>query len=295
MTSSLTEHFLNLFESSTHTESDSTVLFIWETLLEMVRRNSATITIRGIFDNVETLRIELKKIPMERVPAYISIDAACDLFKRFIMLTATGAMQSEHIGDALLKSGQKALSAFRNARVKIQKNAKRFATNGSTILVHGHSRCVLSSIDHMRSGTIYMTSSSGKVNQPFVKAIEERFSENVNISFIPDTAMAFYMQKVDFCLVGAEGVTENGGIVNQIGTFQLALIARAFNKPFYCASESYKFMRMYPLSQDDLRNPEHTTNPLVDMTPPELITLFFTDLGVLTPGAVCDELMKLYE
>ena len=32
-----------------------------------------------------------------------------------------------------------------------------------------------------------------------------------------------------------------------------------------------------------------------DYTPPEYITLLFTDLGVLTPGAVSDEVIKLYQ
>lgn len=35
-------------------------------------------------------------------------------------------------------------------------------------------------------------------------------------------------------------------------------------------------------------------HPLVDYTPPSYITLLFTDLGVLTPSAVSDELIKLY-
>lgn len=35
-------------------------------------------------------------------------------------------------------------------------------------------------------------------------------------------------------------------------------------------------------------------NPRVDYTPPEFITLLFTDLGILTPSAVSDELIKLY-
>ena len=32
----------------------------------------------------------------------------------------------------------------------------------------------------------------------------------------------------------------------------------------------------------------------IDYTPPSYITLLFTDLGVLTPSAVSDELIKLY-
>jgi translation initiation factor 2B subunit (eIF-2B alpha/beta/delta family) len=35
-------------------------------------------------------------------------------------------------------------------------------------------------------------------------------------------------------------------------------------------------------------------SPLCDYTPPEFITLLFTDLGILTPSAVSDELIKLY-
>ena len=35
-------------------------------------------------------------------------------------------------------------------------------------------------------------------------------------------------------------------------------------------------------------------HPLVDYTPPSLLTLLFTDLGILTPSAVSDELIKLY-
>ena len=36
-------------------------------------------------------------------------------------------------------------------------------------------------------------------------------------------------------------------------------------------------------------------NPLCDYTPPSFITLLFTDLGVLTPSAVSDELIKQYQ
>lgn len=34
--------------------------------------------------------------------------------------------------------------------------------------------------------------------------------------------------------------------------------------------------------------------PTHDYTPPSYITLLFTDLGILTPSAVSDELIKLY-
>ena len=36
----------------------------------------------------------------------------------------------------------------------------------------------------------------------------------------------------------------------------MAVMAKALNKPFYVVAESFKFVRMYPLNQDDLPNRE---------------------------------------
>lgn len=91
----------------------------------------------------------------------------------------------------------------------------------------------------------------------------------------------------------------------QIGTYTMAMCAKELKKPVYVLTESFKFARLYPLNQRDLPNEfkylsstlqrdlaeEH---PLVDYTPPSYITLLFTDLGILTPSAVSDELIKLY-
>lgn len=38
----------------------------------------------------------------------------------------------------------------------------------------------------------------------------------------------------------------------QIGTYQMALCSKAHNKPFYVVAESFKFVRLYPLNQQDV-------------------------------------------
>lgn len=119
---------------------------------------------------------------------------------------------------------------------------------------------------------------------------------------ILDSAVGFIMEKIDLVIVGAEGVVESGGIVNKVGTYQIAVMAKALNKPFYVVAESFKFVRLYPLKQNDIRNVEkyntvesdESLHPYIDYTPPQYINLLFTDLGVLTPSAVSDELIKLY-
>lgn len=47
------------------------------------------------------------------------------------------------------------------------------------------------------------------------------------------------MEKVDFVLVGSEAVVESGGLINAVGSNQIAIIAKAANKPFYALAERY--------------------------------------------------------
>lgn len=109
------------------------------------------------------------------------------------------------------------------------------------------------------------------------------------------------------------------------------MLAKTANVPFYAVAENFKFVRCYPLSQYDLptmcsalihsgdmQRPQDSDNacspvignsvdsdnhrvslidpnhPTIDYTPPTYITLLFTDVGVLTPSAVSDELIKMY-
>lgn len=45
------------------------------------------------------------------------------------------------------------------------------------------------------------------------------------------------MDRVDFVLVGSEAVVESGGLINYVGSNQMAIIAKAANKPFYALAE----------------------------------------------------------
>lgn len=100
-----------------------------------------------------------------------------------------------------------------------------------------------------------------------------------------DSAVAYVIDKVDMVLVGSEAVVESGGLINAVGSNQIAIIARAANKPFYAlaerhvancpspfsshsASSSYKFHRLFPLSQYDL--PSHIPG-LLSFSQPKLL------------------------
>jgi len=187
-----------------------------------------------------------------------------------------------------------------------------------TILVIGYSRCVMSLLlTAAEKGKRFnvIVNETRPTEDGYVTANELK-KNNIPVKLIIDSAVGYFMSKIDFVLTGAESVVENGGIINKIGTYNIAIIAKAHKKPFYVAAESYKFLREYPLNQSDIeeiydRKTETISikkekendnlddeieiiSSLSDFTPPSYITLLFTDLGILTPSAVSDELIKLY-
>ena len=135
------------------------------------------------------------------------------------------------------------------------------------------------------------------------------------MTVVLDAAVGYIMEDVDLVLVGAEAVVENGGVINRIGTNTLGIVANAHGTPLYVACESYKFARIFPLSQKDvptltsarrdrardlkeilkLPGDVATENPFGDYTPPQYVTYLLTDLGIFTPSAVSDELIRLHQ
>ena len=63
---------------------------------------------------------------------------------------------------------------------------------------------------------------------------------------------SYIMEGIALVVVGAENLVESGGILNKIGTYTIAMAAKAYNKPLYVMAESLKYMEYYPIQQDDI-------------------------------------------
>lgn len=53
----------------------------------------------------------------------------------------------------------------------------------------------------------------------------------------------------------------------------MSVLAKTFNKPFYVVAESFKFVRMFPISQDDLPNAEKVRVAVTTATRYSLLVL----------------------
>eukprot|EP00775_Hariotina_reticulata_P010168 gene10170-10328_t len=222
-----------------------------------VIKNSTAQTMMGLEKELKDAAVSLQRCN----PTAISLKAGCELFLRYT--TRTSALELED---------------FKTAKARLIEDI-----NFSVVVTEGRP-----------DGT----------GQTMARALD---ALGVPVTLVLDCGVAYALERIDLVLVGAEGVVENGGVINKLGTYQIALCAKSLNKPFYVAAESYKFARLYPLNQQDLPL-EHkpvdvgpllprsvaVDNPSRDYTPPAYINLLVTDLGVLTPAAVSDELIQLY-
>lgn len=122
----------------------------------------------------------------------------------------------------------------------------------------------------------------------------------VEVTLIPDSAVAQVMAKgaVNAVLVGADRCAQNGDIVNKVGTYPLALIAKEYGIPFYAlvqepgplASGGDVVIEERPVSelfvfQGRSYAPEGLQGryPAFDVTPSSLITSLIGFDGAFTP------------
>jgi len=125
----------------------------------------------------------------------------------------------------------------------------------------------------------------------------------VDVTLICDNMAGYVMSKgwIQAVIVGTDRVAANGDVANKIGTYSVAVLAKAHNIPFYVAS---------PLSTIDLNTASGADipieerpdteitegfgkrtapqdikvfNPAFDVTPNEYVTAIITEKGIIQP------------
>lgn len=130
----------------------------------------------------------------------------------------------------------------------------------------------------------------------------EMKKEKIPATLITDNMAGFLMQqgRIDKIIVGADRIARNGDTANKIGTYALAVLARAHRVPFYVAAPLSTFDFSIGTGQQipiEERPAEEVTsfrdaevapreikvyNPAFDITPAKFITAIITEKGVLT-------------
>lgn len=132
----------------------------------------------------------------------------------------------------------------------------------------------------------------------------ECVQENIPVTLISDNMAAHCMKQglIHAVVVGADRIAANGDAANKIGTYSLAIVAKAHNIPFFVAAplstidfkisdgsqipiEERDAVEIYQVGETRIC-PEGVEfyNPAFDVTPAELIVGIMTEYGTVAPG-----------
>ncbi|KAI2473085.1 nagb/rpia/CoA transferase-like protein [Annulohypoxylon bovei var. microspora] len=295
-----------------------------EALIECLSQYPA----KTVFETMDLIKTQSAKL-RAAVRNPVALTHGTDLFQQYLVMSLKqpgpdGKETSSHenfevVRQHLMRNGRLFASRAKQSREQIATIGREYVRDDYTILTHGGSRVVGTLLSRAaesipgdarrRFKVIHVVNEARRTESlRVVAALREK---GVLVATIPESAVAYSMSKVNMVLVGAEAVTANGGIISRMGTYQLALLAKARRKEFFVAAEQHKFGKTFPINQFDLgfdqqifdfyssktqREDKSTKQPIedpVDYTPPEFITSVLSDNGVLTPSDVAKMVIDL--
>lgn len=185
-----------------------------------------------------------------------------------------------------------------NARILTHCNAGALATCGIGTALG----VVREAYNHDRVEMVYVDETRPLLQGSRLTAWE-LMQDKIPATLITDNMAAWTMKtkKINFIVVGADRIALNGDVANKIGTYNLAILAKFFDIPFYVAAPLSTFD--FNLNSGDniqieerkkeevlfIKNEQiaplniEVFNPAFDITPHTLITGIITECSVIKP------------
>ena len=196
--------------------------------------------------------------------------------------------------------------------------------DGHNILTHCNAGALATAGYGTALGVVRAASGQGKKVHVFVNETRpvlqgarltawELMEDGIPVTLITDSMAGVVMQqgKIDLCVVGADRIAANGDVANKIGTYAVAVLAKAHGIPFYVAAPSSTIDVSTPSGSaipiEERPGHEVTTingetwiaprgvavfNPAFDVTPAEYVTGIITEQGVVTPDRIAEQFKR---
>jgi len=262
----------------------------------------AALSYNGVEDLVlfKKYMVEVGELLISTRPTAISLPNAVV----YVLSSLRNSSSFSEARESVIKQADNFIRESEEATKRISLiGAKRIKEN-SIVLTHCHSTAAVGVIiEAYKQGRVVRVYSTE--TRPFYQGrvtYTQLAKSGVPVVQIPDSAVRYVINEVDYVVVGADTVTSNGAVVNKVGTSQVALAAKEARTRVYVAAESYKFSPLTLIGElvtIEYRSPEEIVsrewiekhprvkvlNPVFDVTPPEYIDAIITEYGVIPPQA----------
>lgn len=253
------------------------------------------------------------------------MSGACDIFAAtrptavnlFMAINRMKKIISEgkDIAEIRLLLEKEALALY-NADIEanraIGKNGSRYLNDGDVVMTHCNAGALATCGYGTALGVIRAAIDEGKKikvfvceTRPYLQGARltawELARDGIHVTLITDSMSGYFMRSgvIKKVIVGADRITANGDVVNKIGTYNCAVLAREHGIPFYVAApvstldpetrtgdeviiEERSIDEVAYIGTEQIA-PEgiFIRNPAFDVTPAKFITAIITDRGVL--------------
>ena len=299
---------------------------VWEAIKSLRVRGAPAIGIAGALGavlgiwkskatNYSDFAAELKK-----VTDYLATSrpTAVNLFWALERIGGTAekhkALEISQLKNVLLDEAQSIIEEDRARCRAIGQHGLDLIRNGDTILTHCNAGGLATSDYGTALAVMFSAHESGKnisvyadETRPLLQGARltawELMQAGIDVTLICDNMAAQVMKegKIQCVIVGADRIAANGDTANKIGTYNVAILAKAHDIPFYVAAPtstldlSLKTGDLIPIEQ---RAAEEVTegfgsrtapegvkvySPAFDVTPAHLITAIITEKGIAHP------------
>lgn len=235
---------------------------------------------------------------------------------RAVVPNSTGQTSAQLL-DRLLQEAQAIEVEDREMCAAIGRHGAPLLKDGQGVLTHCNAGGLATAGDGTALAVIFAAAMEGKKLQVYADETRpllqgarltawELQQRGVPVTLICDNMAGWVMHegRVQACIVGADRITANGDAANKIGTYSVALLAKAHGIPFYVAAPTSTFDLSLatgaeiPIEQRAAREITHgfgkqtapegvqVYNPAFDVTPADLIAAIITERGLIQPVTV---------
>ena len=258
-------------------------------------------------DDVAALRQKLEKSRrtlVESRPTAISLWNAVQATMR----GAQDAASVEELRDIVSSNADRFIERSSRAVETIGKFGAKRLKDGMRVMTHCNSKAALSVIKtaHANGLDIEVYATESRPWRQGLLTVKDLSDAGVPCTLIIDSAMRWAMKDVDAVFVGADTICSNGALINKIGTSQMAMAASDSRVPSWYAPR--RTVLAPHLERGDGRDRGEgcfevvdpnllppgvrIRNPVFDATPPEYIDSLITEVGVISPYAAYEVIVR---
>lgn len=305
----------------------STAEEVWEAIKSLRVRGAPAIGVSAAYGVVVGLQQAPNDISrdefdqrLDEVTRYLATSrpTAVNLFWALDRMKAVAAAETSLSPPELLRrlhaEAQQIEREDREMCAAIGRHGAELLHDGQGVLTHCNAGGLATAGDGTALSVIFAAASQGKQlsvyadeTRPLLQGARlttwELMQRGVPVTLICDSMAGWVMKegRIQAVVTGADRIAANGDAANKIGTYSVALLAKAHGIPFYVAAPSSTFDMSLATGEEipiEERLPDEIThgfgrqtapsevgtyNPAFDVTPNEYIAAIITERGLIRP------------